>query len=349
LNMPEIDGMELGRRIAADPVMAATRLVLLTSSAQRGEAADAHRSGFAGYLTKPVRQSHLLDTLATVMGGAESDAPAPLVTRHLLPEPERPRILVAEDNEVSQKVAAGMLQRIGYRVDVVPNGEEAVAAVARGAYAAVLMDCQMPVMDGYEATRLIRSTEAGASRIPIIAVSASAMADDADAAVATGMDEYLTKPIAFDDLERALARWAPVTVGTPPSQPPSMAPVVATPLSAVGGPEEPALDPAKMSELEAIGGSDFVGKIMRLFLTAAPERMEALCSALDAGDADATSRAAHVLRGSAANIGARPLSDACATAEEAARAGDLESAAQAVEQAARQLERVMAAGKAFSG
>ncbi len=247
----------------------------------------------------------------------------PIMTRQLLPEAERPRILVAEDNDVSQRVAAGMLQRIGYRVDIVGNGEAAVAAVASGTYAAVLMDCQMPVMDGFEATRRIRSAETGASRTPIIALSASAMAGDADAAVAMGMDEYLTKPIAFEELEQALARWVPVEQ------------------------REPALDPKKTAELESVGGSDFVAQLIGVFLASAPGRMEEMRLALDAGDAEAASRAAHTLRGGAANIGARALSEACATAESAAGAGDLVAAAAAVEVAKAELARVVAAGRAL--
>ena len=349
LNMPDVDGMELARCVGADPALASTRLVLLTSSAQRGEAADAYTAGFDGYLTKPVRQSHLLDTLATVMGAEGAEQSAPIVTRHLLPERERPRVLLAEDNDISQRVAVAMLQRIGYRVDVAGNGEEAIAAVGRGHYAAVLMDCQMPVLDGYEATKAIRAAEPNGIRIPIIALSASAMAGDADAAFAIGMDEYLTKPIAADELERTLARWAPIPStleGPPEVDPEARVGEQPEPADDAGGSAElPPLDPAKVQELEKVGGSDFLVQIIELFLANAPARLEELRAALASGQADAASRAAHSLRGSAANIGARTLSDMCAVAETSAQLGDLAKAADAAAAAAVELARVTAAGK----
>jgi signal transduction histidine kinase/DNA-binding response OmpR family regulator len=209
MNIPRIDGLELARRIQAAPDLAPTKLVLLTSSGQRGEARSARQVGIMGYLTKPVRQSQLYDCLATVVGAGDVRS-APLVTRHRLIERARanaPRILLAEDNVVNQKVAVLLLERLGYRVDVVPNGADAVEAIRNVPYAAVLMDCQMPVLDGYEATRQIRVEEGEHRHTPIIAMTASALEADQQRSFASGMDDHISKPVKLDDLGRILTRW----------------------------------------------------------------------------------------------------------------------------------------------
>jgi CheY-like chemotaxis protein len=164
-----------------------------------------------GYLTKPVRQSQLFDCLATVMGMPRQTSAA-LVTRHSLLDRARAggaRVLLAEDNAVNQKVAVLLLEKLGYRVDVVHDGSEAVAAVGLVPYAAVLMDCQMPVMDGYDATRAIRRDEGTERHTPIIAMTASALAADELRSRESGMDDHVSKPVKLDDLRRTLARWIP--------------------------------------------------------------------------------------------------------------------------------------------
>ena len=179
-HMPAMDGLELGRRIKADPAIAPTRLVLITGVGARGQARAAEDAGFAAFLTKPLRQSALYDCLALVAGADAADPASrlPLITRHTVAEARdasRARILVAEDNAVNQRVAVALLERLGYRADVVGTGAEAVEAVARQPYDLVLMDCQMPVMDGYEAAaRIRRSGVRRGSRMPIIAMTADA-------------------------------------------------------------------------------------------------------------------------------------------------------------------------------
>jgi CheY-like chemotaxis protein len=164
--MPGMDGLELARAIKADPTLATLPLVLLTSAGLRGEAQQARDAGLDAYLLKPIRQSQLFDCLTTVLGHAqrqETQRPAPLITRHTLAEKEvqsRPFILIAEDNVVNQKLVVRLLDKLGYRADVAANGREALEALACIPYAAVLMDCQMPEMDGFEATRVIREWEA---------------------------------------------------------------------------------------------------------------------------------------------------------------------------------------------
>ncbi|MEK9142496.1 MAG: PAS domain S-box protein, partial [Nitrospirota bacterium] len=165
MQMPGMDGLELARRIKAEPVISATRLVLLTSVGQRGDAKAAQSAGIAAYLTKPIRQSLLYECLRLVLGSVPNTvAPTPqtvtpIITRHSLSEAQtrsRPLVLVVEDNPVNQKVAANMIEKLGYRVNVAANGREAVESLARIPYALVFMDCQMPEMDGFEATRVIR-------------------------------------------------------------------------------------------------------------------------------------------------------------------------------------------------
>ena len=201
------------RAIKADPSLAPVRLVLLTSVALRGQAARARQAGVAGYLSKPVRQAQLFDCLATVMGAPPDVEPTrPLITRHSLAEARgqaRPRVLVAEDNAINQKVAVRLLEKLGYRADVVANGAEAVAAVAQIPYAAVLMDCQMPEMDGFAATTVIRARRGERSRIPIIAMTANALQGDRERCLAAGMDDYVSKPVQLAALETALERWIP--------------------------------------------------------------------------------------------------------------------------------------------
>ncbi|WP_143308519.1 response regulator, partial [Candidatus Entotheonella palauensis] len=214
--MPEIDGMELGKHIKTDPDLAPTRLILLASVGQRGHRQKAEDSGFAAYLTKPVRHRQFYACLKTVMGMApESSPPAALVTRYRLAEQQaqlRPHLLVAEDNIVNQKVIVRLLEKQGCRVDVVGNGREALEAHARNPYALILMDCQMPEMDGYEATAAIRGREASAGgHTPIVAMTANAMQGDRERCLAAGMDDYVSKPIKPQILADLVSQWAPPT------------------------------------------------------------------------------------------------------------------------------------------
>lgn len=232
LDMAAMDGLQLARAINTDQALRGTHMVLLSSAGQRGDAKAAVAAGVAGYLTKPVRESHLYDCLTAVMGmhrrqqqGADGERLAAasgngLVTRHTLAEAKLKtgiRLLLAEDNTINQKVAVHMLEKMGYRVDVVANGVEALEATARIAYSAVLMDCQMPEMDGLDATRAIRQREAflakrdatsngrqPAHRVPIIAMTASSMKGDREQCLEAGMDEHISKPVKFKDLTNIL-------------------------------------------------------------------------------------------------------------------------------------------------
>jgi CheY-like chemotaxis protein len=233
-NLAGMDGFYLARMISTDPALKRTHMVLLSSAGQRGDAKAAVAAGVAGYLTKPVRESQLRECLATIIGAhrclqqeagvEQSGRPHGngLVTRHTLAEANRKsgiRLLLAEDNVINQKVAVRMLENLGYRADVVANGVEALEATARIAYSAVLMDCHMPEMDGFETTHAIREREAllaksdamgdgrqHAHRLPIIAMTANSMKGDRERCLEAGMDEYISKPVKSQDLAAVLTR-----------------------------------------------------------------------------------------------------------------------------------------------
>ncbi len=216
MQMPGMDGMELARTIKADPSIAPTKLVMASSGGRRADGEEARGAGIEVYLTKPVKQSQLYDALATIMGTPRGDGlgrrgeEKRLVTYgHEDEVRSRARVLVAEDNTVNQKVAVKMLERLGYRADVAADGLEAVEALALIPYAIVLMDVQMPEMDGYEATAEIRRREGEDAnrRTPIIAMTANAMQGDREKALVAGMDDYVAKPVDPEELGAALARW----------------------------------------------------------------------------------------------------------------------------------------------
>jgi CheY-like chemotaxis protein len=206
--------------ILADEMIKQARLILLTSSGQRGDGKLFAELGFAGYLLKPVTQRDLTDCLSLVLG-VRAEAwhlkTQPIVTRHALRSlrmRESYRVLLAEDNAVNQKVACRVLEKLGYRVDVASDGQAAVNAWETGRYDLILMDCQMPVMDGYEASRQIRSRETGDQHIPIVALTAHAMKGSDEECVAAGMDDYLSKPIDRDKLRICLERWLRIAGNT---------------------------------------------------------------------------------------------------------------------------------------
>jgi PAS domain S-box-containing protein len=206
--MPGMDGAELGRKIKESPDLRETRLIMLTSIAGQGDRARLNELGFAGYLTKPLRQAQLRECLAVVLGRAEPSA-AIMPHQDLADGPSGlnkrgGRILLAEDNAINQLVAIKILKKMGYRADAVADGQEAIKALENIPYDLVLMDCQMPEMDGFEATRAIRKMKI---KIPIIALTASAMKGDRELCLAAGMNDYLSKPVRSADLAAVLERW----------------------------------------------------------------------------------------------------------------------------------------------
>jgi CheY-like chemotaxis protein len=211
--MPDCDGAELGRIIIQDESIKSTRLILLTSSGQRGDGQLFADIGFAGYLLKPVTQRDLTECLILALANTADSwhlQSQPIITRHAL-RAQRARsgnrILLAEDNSVNQKVAMRLLEKMDYRVDVVADGRAAVAAWQGGNFDLILMDCQMPQMDGFDATAAIRREPGLAGRVPIVAMTANAMQGDRETCLAAGMNDYVSKPFAVQDLKRVLEQW----------------------------------------------------------------------------------------------------------------------------------------------
>ncbi|THJ21723.1 MAG: response regulator [Nitrospira sp. CG24D] len=332
--MPGKDGLQLAAELQRLSCAASLRIVVMTSLLQRGHAERARKVGAKGYLTKPVRHDELRDCLRTVLGMAHASAETPetddpttprLVTRHTLAEhATRRKVLVVEDNSVNQKLAIRMLEKLGYRPDLVENGQEALAALDAGGYDAVLMDCQMPVMDGFEATAAIRRQEAAGKRyvsaghLPIIAVTANAMQGDRERCLAAGMDAYLAKPIKLEDMRTTLARWVmlPASEETDKGGVKSLGPV---------SEGRAIFDPSQM--LQNIGGDqDLLLQLVDLFLERQADMMSQIRQSLSLGDALTVERAAHTLKGTAGNLCAPEVALAAGRLEAVGRLGTLHDA-----------------------
>jgi PAS domain S-box-containing protein len=318
--MPDCDGAELGRRIVRDEALKSTRMIMLTSSGQRGDGPLFADIGFAGYLLKPVTLRDLTECLMLVLTATARDwhlKSQPIVTRHAL-RAKRPRlhnrILLAEDNLVNQKVAMRLLEKLDFRVHVVSDGREAVTAWRTGDHDLILMDCQMPVLDGYGATREIRRLEVGNARIPIVALTAHAMTGDDEKCRAAGMDEYLTKPIDRARLEACMERFLGGAARREPGSAPRTEAIVVVPL--VHPVDWPAL-------LESIDGDEgFARELVGLFITSGDSALTAITAAEGSRDYVTMRESAHVLKGASANLRAAAATAAAAQLETAAESGD---------------------------
>jgi two-component system, sensor histidine kinase and response regulator len=347
MQMPEMDGIELAQRIKAEPAISSTRLIMLSSIGKRGNAEEARRADIEAYLTKPVKQSQLYDALATVMGtpgvvtALQEEKQRQLVTSYSLKEAKarsRARILVAEDNQVNQKVAVKMLERLGYRADVAANGLEAVEALSRIPYSAVLMDVQMPEMDGYEATKEMRQREGSKRHTPIIAMTANAMQGDRENALDVGMDDYVSKPVKPEELGAVLERWIPQ------ADEKTSGPEEAADTSVgIGVDTADLLDKSVLTGLREIGDQELLADLTTLFLEDAPAQLETLREAIEGGDAPSVEQVAHTLKGSCGNMGAMRMATICTELEEAGRSGDLAPAPALVSRLNAELGRVRVA------
>jgi len=260
----------------------------------------------------------------------------------------RARVLVAEDNPVNQKVAARMLESLGYRVEVVGDGLEALEALSRGRYGAVLMDVQMPRLDGNGATAEIRrrESEAGGPATPIVAMTANALAGDREKALEAGMDDYVSKPVSREDLAAVLRRW--VQPGTPEvvqqDGTTGSVPVVGAAGPALdGAPEGEPVDRRVLEDLEELGGTELVEELIETFLDDAPSRLEALRGAVQGGEAPAVRRLAHALGGSCGSMGTVEMTRLSGTLEKAGASGDLSLARELLERLEAEFGRVRTA------
>jgi CheY-like chemotaxis protein/HPt (histidine-containing phosphotransfer) domain-containing protein len=359
VQMPEMDGLTLAQSIKADPAIASTRLVVLTSMGQALSAQELRNAGIAAYLIKPVKQSHLFDCLTNAIGQTATEtflvypASSEPVATSLEPSPhrERPRILLAEDNIINQKVALGQLRKLGYAADTVANGLDVLAALQRLSYDIILMDCHMPKMDGYEATQAIRKKEGSLdqsslpkSPVHIIAITANAMQGDAEKCFAAGMNDYLRKPIGLPDLRAALERWQP------PVQVDRFSPfgndwvsdaeVVARGIS--GAPIEREETPVDIECLTEATGNDpeQLRQLIELYLRNSRELMKDLEAAIQTGTSGEIETLAHKYVGASASCGMTAILGSLRELEQMGRSNELGGAAKSYACANEQLNRI---------
>ncbi len=297
--MEGMDGEETARRVKSDPSLAETPILVLTSLGRRGDAKRLQEIGVAGYLLKPVKQTQLLDAVCQAVAPSGEDQPArPLITRHSLKERsfDGLHVLLVEDKAINQKVATKFLQKRGLRVTVADNGRVAVDTLKSQRVDLVLMDVQMPVMDGLDATREIRRVEdqAGDGRhVPIVAMTAHAMTGDRERCLASGMDDYVSKPILEDELFEAIGRWL------------QLPDVKAAPTMR----EWTGAVEAELQAVKAKFGEDpaFLRELATLFLEDTPSELLALEEAVRKGEADRASTIAHGLKGTTRTFGVEGL------------------------------------------
>jgi len=360
MQMPGMDGEQTARAIKSDPSVKEVKIIILTSMGHRGDAVRMESLGCSSYLLKPVKQQLLCDAIIAVLG-SEEDESSGLITRHVLSEQRKfnLRLLLAEDNPINQKLAVIVLQKAGYSVDTVDTGSEAVARAKSNPYNAILMDVQMPDMDGLEATQQIREWEqARGTHIPIIAMTAHAMTGDRERCLDAGMDDYITKPLQPRILFSALNRWIendlPETTveeqaqdysseseaysmdfddgmfGEEPSASPTAKVVVAL-RQAVGSPDDPPVDIQSAAE-RFDSDREFIIGILKEFTDHLPERLEEIQNALQAGDINSLCRLAHNIKGVALNISAGPIAQVALDLESTALREDLAAASTLVAQ-----------------
>jgi CheY-like chemotaxis protein/HPt (histidine-containing phosphotransfer) domain-containing protein len=324
MHMMPMDGATLARVIKSDPKLAGTRLLMLTSLDRRDDPEALREVGVDAYLTKPVKQAPLFDCLVNIAdSGVESRAiapglmPLPREVKSAEPRPKQDvRILIVEDNIVNQNVALHQLQKIGYLADAADNGRLALDAIRRGSYDLIFMDCQMPVLDGYETTRELRRIEGTTRHTWIVAMTAHSLEGDRAKCLAAGMDDYLSKPVKTEDLRAALERFRGIRQ-------------IEEEVRTQGG--APAIDLSLLAgfrELEADSGDGILGKLIDLFLENTPAVLTEARTAVSRHASPQLARAAHTLKGSCSNFGAERMRGACSQLEQLAGQGNLDGAAE---------------------
>jgi len=330
-DMPEMDGFQLAEVIRKNPRLSGATIIMLTSAGQRGDAARCRELGLEGYLTKPVSQSELLEAILRVAGAKRPETKPALVTRHSLREEGRSlRILLAEDNVVNQLLACRLLEKQGHLVVTAANGRQALERLEKERVDLVLMDIQMPEMDGFEATAAIRKEEALAGKhLPIIAMTAHAMEGDRERCLAAGMDGYLAKPIRAKDLIDTINKL-------------DLSPAVAEVATTVKVRDQEPIDIA--AALVGVEGNvELLKEMIRLFLKELPELQTRLRDALTAGNAKAIENAAHKIKGSLGNFAAHPAFEMALKLEALGRDGSLSAAGPALGELDKEIERLKSA------
>ena len=354
VQMPEMDGLTLARSIKSDPTIAGTKLIVLTSLGQTFTAAELSNAAIEAYLVKPVKQSRLFDRLMNAIGktaaetffvqGASSLSTS---TSQPVTRLEKIRILVAEDNAVNQKVLLSQLERLGVSADAVANGLEVLAVLQQASYDIILMDCQMPEMDGYEATRAIREREESSDRkrsqhspVHIVAITANAMQGDAEKCFGVGMNDYLSKPVRPSELQAVLERWH--CQGHQVSRPANAqdGPAVPAANRSPNAQAEPLENPVNMQYLSELadGIPEHIRELIELYLHQSNEMMRDLDTAIRAGAAKDVERVAHKLFGASANCGVAGILAPLRALEVMGRANQLSGATETYASANEQFE-----------
>jgi len=333
MQLPDDDGLGFARSIRRDPALSRTRLLLLTSFGRRRHDILAFQTaGIETFLVKPIRRTQLCDAVARLLGEVQEAAAA--VSPEEQDEPARARILVVEDNNVNQLVALGQIQRLGHECVVAASGREALGLIAESRFDLILMDCQMPDMDGYAATRRIRELHGAVAATPIIAITAHALPGEREKCLAAGMNDYLAKPVSLEQLGAVIRLWASKASTTPAAVPDLME-----------GDDSRVLDRERVSSFLAISRSQegFLDGLVKTFRQDVPSRLDALRAAASGGDAGDLALAAHALKSSSGSVGAVRMYAVAAAIEQAARAGQMDGAAASIEQLAAEFTRVMVA------
>jgi PAS domain S-box-containing protein len=335
MQLPDDDGLGFARAIRRDSAMAKTRLLLLTAFGRRRQDIAAFQTaGIDAFAMKPLRRTQLCDSVARLLT-AES---VPAMTHIVEEEPprlSRARVLVVEDNNVNQLVALGQLQRLGHECVIAASGGAALELVRTDPFDLILMDCQMPDMDGYEATRLIRQMNNATARVPIIAITAHALPGEREKCLAAGMNDYLAKPVSIEQLGAVIRLWASKSSARP----------AAAPDMQMEGDEQHVLDREQVSTFLAISRTQvgFLDGLVKTFRQDVPSRLDALRAAAATGDPTDLALAAHALKSSSGSVGAKRMYTAASALERAALSGRLEGASAAIEQLAAEFPRVVAA------
>ncbi len=325
IHMPSMNGASLGKKIKQNPDLKDTKLIIMTSIGTKGDTKRFKEIGFSAYLSKPIKQSYLFECLTTLAGAGtiETKEDKTMITKYTISEDRNLKfaILLAEDNETNQMVALTTLHKLGYTAESVNNGREAIQALEKTRYDIVLMDCQMPEMDGYQATEQIRNPESNVTdhKIPIIALTAHATKDDKTKCLKVGMNDYMAKPFQPQLLADKLKKWLPKHSAC--LQDENQSPLLAKERS-----KEEALDWAGFLN-RVMDDEDLAINIFNVFLNEAPKRIDKIHKSIEKGDVPATEREAHTLKGSSANMGAVILQDIAHKIEMSANDEDLAKAA----------------------
>lgn len=335
-HMPGMDGLELARQIQADPSIPQPHLIMLSSTGFDPNSPLIRGARITSFLQKPVRQQQLLENLSEAMGrklpgGEPSDTTAPKL---------QGQILLAEDNPVNQEVALSMLEILGCETSLAEDGAAALEAATDTVYDLILMDCHMPSVDGFSATRQIREMEQaqGRDRVPIIALTADVQRGIQEQCTNAGMDDYLSKPFNQTKLKEILRKWLPARTDAPVPSDPTPEPIETL--------AEAVLDPEPLKQLRELGsmsGRDVLGKAIGHYLQQTPEDVKKLQSALEAQDAQSLRQIAHSLKSGSANLGAKAFSAQCARLEALGRDEQLDEAPAVLESLQKSLPAVLQA------